>query len=157
MATETWSAVALRLKPIWKTNIPMKCLEKSGHFFLYKIMRDIQTREDLHLLMSEFYKKLLADDKISFVFTEVAKIDLAPHLLDLVDFWEQILFDTGNYSKNVLQIHQELNQKIKLSSAHFAIWLHYFSTTITENFEGQIAENMKTRALSIATVMKIKL
>ena len=82
-------------------------------------MNDIQTREDLHLLMSEFCKKLLADDKISFIFTEVAKIDLAPHLVDLVDFWEQILFDTGSYRKNVVQIHLDLNQKIKLSEEHF--------------------------------------
>jgi len=119
--------------------------------------RDIQTREDLHLLMSQFYKKLLTDSKISFVFTEVAKIDLEPHLLELVDFWEQILFDTGRYRKNVLQIHQEVNQKIKLSEEHFAIWLKYFNTTIDGNFAGEIAENMKTRALSIATVMKIKL
>ena len=128
-----------------------------GTFFLIKSMTDIQTREDLHLLMSEFYKKLLADDKISFIFTEVAKIDLKPHLLDLVDFWEQILFDTGSYRKNVLQIHLDINKKIKLSSAHFGIWLQYFNITIDENFKGQIAENMKTRALSIATVMKIKM
>ncbi|MES2575811.1 MAG: group III truncated hemoglobin [Bacteroidota bacterium] len=120
-------------------------------------MRDIQTREDLHLLMSEFYKKLLTDNKISFIFTEIAKIDLVPHLLDLVDFWEQILFDTGSYRKNVLQIHHNVNQKIKLSEEHFSIWLKYFNITIDENFEGQIAENMKTRALSIATVIKIKL
>lgn len=120
-------------------------------------MNDIQTREDLHLLMSEFYKKLLSNDKISFIFAEVAKIDLAPHLLDLVDFWEQILLDTGSYRKNVLQIHQDVNQKTKLSGEHFAIWLQYFNATIDENFKGQIAENMKTRALSIATVMKIKM
>ena len=120
-------------------------------------MRDIQTREDLHLLMSEFYLKLLADSKISFIFIKVAKIDLAPHLNELVDFWEQILFDTGNYRKNVLQIHMDLNQKTKLSEEHFSIWLHYFNTTIDENFIGQISEKMKTRALSIATVMKIKM
>ncbi|MCI4443785.1 MAG: group III truncated hemoglobin [Lentimicrobium sp.] len=120
-------------------------------------MRDIQTREDLNLLMSEFYLKLLADSKINYLFTEVAKIDLEPHLLDLVDFWEQILFDRGSYQKNVLQIHTNLNQLSKLSEVHFAIWLNYFNTTIDENFAGQTAENMKTRALSIATVMKIKL
>lgn len=128
-----------------------------GTFFLNKIMRDIQTREDLHLLMSEFYLKLLADSKISFIFIKVAKIDLAPHLLELVDFWEQILFDTGNYRKNVLQIHMDLNQKTKLSEEHFAIWLNYLNITIDENFTGQVAENMKTRALSIATVMRIKM
>ena len=120
-------------------------------------MKDIQTREDLHLLMSEFYKKLLADSKINSIFIEVAKIDLAPHLLELVDFWEQILFDTGDYRKNVLKMHLDLNQKIKFSEEHFAIWLSHFNLTIDENFAGQIAENMKTRALSIATVMKIKM
>jgi hemoglobin len=120
-------------------------------------MNDIQTREDLHLLMSEFYLKLLADSKISPVFIKIAKIDLGPHLLELVYFWEQILFDTGSYRKNVLQIHTDLNQKIKLSEEHFTIWLDYFNTTVNENFSGVTAEKMKTRALSIATVMKIKL
>lgn len=120
-------------------------------------MREIQTREDLHLLMNEFYLKLLADSKISYIFIKVAKIDLGPHLLDLVDFWEQILFERGSYRKNVLQIHTDLNQQSKLSSEHFSIWLNYFNTTIDENFAGPTAENMKTRALSIATVMKIKM
>ena len=129
---------------------------KLGHFF-NKIMSDIQTREDLHLLMSEFYLKLLADSKISYIFIKVAKIDLVPHLEELVDFWEQILFERGMYRKNVLQIHTDLNQQSKLSEEHFAIWLNYFNTTIDENFSGPTAENMKTRALSIATVMKIKM
>lgn len=120
-------------------------------------MTDIQTREDLHLLMSKFYLKLLADSKISYIFIKVAKIDLVPHLEELVDFWEQILFDRESYRKNVLQIHTDLNQQSKLSADHFAIWLSYFNTTIDENFAGKIAESMKTRALSIATVMKMKM
>ena len=126
-------------------------------FFLNKNMRDIQTREDLHLLMSAFYVKLLNDSQVNFIFTEIAKIDLEPHLIELVDFWEQMLFNTGSYRKNVLQIHLDINEKIKLSEAHFAIWLNYFNLTIDENFSGETAENMKTRALSIATVMKIKM
>jgi hemoglobin len=128
-----------------------------GTFFIDTTMTDIQTREDLHLIMSKFYLKLLADSKISYLFIKIAKIDLAPHLVDLVDFWEQILFDRGSYRKNVLQIHTDINQLSKLSEEHFSIWLHYFDTTIDENFSGQTAEKMKTRALSIATVMKIKM
>ncbi|PWA04488.1 group III truncated hemoglobin [Flavobacterium psychrotolerans] len=120
-------------------------------------MRDVQTRDDLHLLMSAFYVKLLRDTNINFIFTEVAKIDLQPHLLELVDFWEEMLFNTGSYRKNVMQIHQDVNSNLKFSEEHFAIWLNYFNLTIDENFSGTIAENMKTRALSIATVMKIKL
>lgn len=120
-------------------------------------MREIQTREDLYQIVSSFYNKLLSDEKISFIFTQVAKIDLEPHLMELVDFWEQILFDEGNYRKNVMQLHLDLNQKITFSEEHFTIWLTYFNLSIDENFVGQIAENMKTRALSIATVMKIKM
>ncbi|HWS59838.1 MAG TPA: group III truncated hemoglobin [Flavobacterium sp.] len=120
-------------------------------------MKDIQTRDDLYLIVSSFYDKLLADNQINFIFTEVAKIDLEPHLWELVDFWEQMLFDKGDYRKNVLQLHLDLNQKIKLTAIHFEIWLRYFESSINENFEGQTAENMKTRALSIATVMKIKM
>lgn len=120
-------------------------------------MRDIQTREDLHLLMSAFYVKLLQDPEVNFIFTEIAKIDLEPHLIELVDFWEQMLFNTGSYRKNVLKIHTDINDKIKLTEAHFAIWLNYFNLTIDDNFSGEVAENMKTRALSIATVMKIKM
>ena len=120
-------------------------------------MKDIQNREDLHLVMRNFYVRLLNDPEIEFFFTQVVKIDLEPHLIELVHFWEQIIFNTGEYKKNVLQIHTDLNQQSKLSSEHFSIWLNYFNTTIDENFAGPTAENMKTRALSIATVMKIKM
>ena len=42
--------------------------------------KDIENREDLLLLMQEFYKKLLADKSINYLFTDVAKINLAHHL-----------------------------------------------------------------------------
>ena len=37
-------------------------------------MQDINQRKDLDLLVSEFYKKVLADEKIAPVFTEKVKI-----------------------------------------------------------------------------------
>ena len=43
------------------------------------------------------------------------------------------------------------NPEINFSNSIFQ------TSTIDENFAGQTAENMKTRALSIATVMKIKM
>ena len=120
-------------------------------------MQDVKTREDLHLIMRSFYVKLLNDLEINFIFTHVAKIDLEPHLLDLVDFWEQMLFNKGDYKKNVLQIHLDINSKLNFTQQHFTIWLKYFNLSIDENFSGLNAENMKTRALSIATVMQIKI
>ena len=37
-------------------------------------MKDIKKRKDFELLVAEFYKKILADDKIAPVFTRTVKI-----------------------------------------------------------------------------------
>ncbi len=118
--------------------------------------KDISKREDLLLLVTEFYKKLLADDSISYLFTEVAKIDLDHHLPVLVDFWESILFNSNTYQKNAMQPHLVLHQKSPLQKHHFDTWLNYFKQTVDELFEGEKAFIAKERATSIATVMHIK-
>lgn len=55
-------------------------------------MRDIQNNDDLHLLVDEFYKKLLNDVSIAYIFTEVVKIKLEEHLPILVVFLVKIAF-----------------------------------------------------------------
>lgn len=109
------------------------------------------------MLMEIFYKRLLEDETVNFIFTDVAKIHLESHLPHIVDFWEQNLLGTGNYKNNVLQIHKNLNDKEKLTSSHFKTWLMHFNQTADHYFAGPTTEKMKTRALSIATVMQIKL
>lgn len=120
-------------------------------------MKDITTREDLNHLMSRFYHKLLADDRINFIFTDVAKIHIEEHLETITDFWDQIIFLRGGYKNNVLQIHQNLHKQFPLDKNHFEIWLHHFNETVDENFKGENSEICKTKALSIATVMQIKI
>ena len=120
-------------------------------------MKDIQTQEDLFLLVDEFYKKLLSDDSISYIFTDVVKIKLEGHLPILVTFWSQGILGTGGYTKNLTQIHLEVNEKEYLSPELFKIWLNHFYNSVDENFKGEKAEQIKTQALSIATVMQIKI
>lgn len=120
-------------------------------------MKDIETRADLETLLSQFYLSLLQDNKIAHIFTDVAKIDLEQHLPHIVNFWEQSLFGNNGYRKNVMQVHLDLNSKEKLTEEHFETWLHHFYTTTDTFFKGLNAEKIKTRAESIATVMKIKL
>lgn len=120
-------------------------------------MKDIQNRQDIENLIHSFYTKLLQDNSINFIFTTIAKINLEHHLPILVDFWEQILFNSGNYANNPLKIHMDLNHKIKLTEAHFSIWLSHFNSTADSLFSGENTEKIKTKALSIATIMKIKL
>ena len=122
-----------------------------------KIMKDIESRQDLELLMQTFYQKLLKDEGVNYIFTDIAKINLEQHLPIITDFWEQNILNTGTYKNNVLKIHQDLNGKVKLSEEHFSIWLRHFDQTVDTLFSGEKANTIKTRALSIATVMKIKL
>jgi len=120
-------------------------------------MNDIQNQEDLYLLVDEFYKKLLTDDSISYIFTDVVKIKLEEHLPILVTFWSQAILGTGGYTNNLTQIHLDVNAKEYLSPELFKIWLHHFYASVDENFKGEKAEQIKTQALSIATIMQIKI
>ena len=120
-------------------------------------MNDIQNKEDLYLLVDEFYKKLLADDRISYIFTEVVKIKIEEHLPILVTFWSQAILGTGGYTKNLTQIHLDINQKEYLSPELFQIWLSHFNETVDTCFIGQNAAKIKTNALSIATIIQIKI
>lgn len=120
-------------------------------------MNDIQNQEDLHKLVNEFYKKLLTDDSISYIFTDVVKIHLEEHLPILVTFWSQAILGTGGYVNNLTQIHLDIDQKEPLTPELFKIWLHHFYTTVDANFIGEKAEKIKTQALSIATIMQIKI
>ncbi|UGS24080.1 group III truncated hemoglobin [Flavobacterium channae] len=121
-------------------------------------MSDIETREDILLIMRKFYEKLLADNSINFFFTKVTLVDqhLEVHFEILATFWEQSLFLKGGYYNNMFSIHKEVHDKHAFSKDHFNTWLSHFNSTIDENFEGKYAEQMKTQALSMATIMQIK-
>lgn len=120
-------------------------------------MDDIQNRADLEKILAAFYEKLLHDNSINYVFTDVAKIDIKTHLPVITDFWEQTLFHAGGYRNNVLQIHRDLHAKVKLTDFLLTVWLTHLNETIDTHFSGENAEKMKTRALSISTMMRIKL
>jgi hemoglobin len=118
---------------------------------------DIAHRDDLLKLVTRFYEKLLADNTINHFFTTVTHLNLEVHLPVLAEFWEMILFQTGNYRNNPMAVHLHLHEKSRMEKHHFDTWLKYFNESINEFFEGPVAENAKQRALSIATVMKVKI
>ena len=119
--------------------------------------KDIENRADIERLVRIFYEKLLADDMLGHIFTEVAQIDLVEHLPILFDFWESVLFQVGKYSRNTMDIHLDLNMKYRLKGEHFNQWLILFYETVDEYFEGIKAQQAKERALSIANIIKIKI
>ncbi len=122
-------------------------------------MNDIQTQEDIYHIVAEFYKKLFADQRISYIFTEVIPIHekLEEHLQILVKFWSQSLLGTGGYFNNLTQIHLDVDTLSSLSKEHFDIWLSHFEAAINENYEGFTCERMKNMAHNLSTIMQIKI
>jgi hemoglobin len=122
-------------------------------------MQDVQKQDDIYKIVAEFYKKLFADDRISYIFTEVIPIQnhLEEHLQMLVKFWSQSILGTGGYVNNLTKIHLDVDAKSHLTKELFDIWLHHFETSINENFEGQNCEKMKNQAHNLAIVMQIKI
>ncbi len=119
-------------------------------------MKDIKNREDINALMRSFYERAIGDEIIGYIFTDVAKLDLEHHLPIIGDFWETLLFGSGNYQKhgrNPLQVHALLNLKTPLLPKHFRRWLEIFTETIDEMFTGTRAEFAKSRAEAIANRM----
>ncbi|MBI9042538.1 group III truncated hemoglobin [Lutibacter sp.] len=120
--------------------------------------KDIENRTDIYLLVKAFYVKLMNDDLMRHFFLEFNKPDLLEeHLQTLVDFWDNILFYSGGYRKNAMQPHLVLHQNKPISKEYFNAWLSMFNATIDELFEGEMAHAAKSRALSIAIVMEIKI
>lgn len=120
-------------------------------------MKDIQTQQDLYLLVDQFYKKLLSDHAISYIFTDVVKIKIEEHLPILVTFWSQAILGTGGYTNNLTQIHLDIDKKEHLTAALFTIWLNHFYATVDTYFKGSNAEKIKTQALSLSTILQIKI
>ncbi len=120
-------------------------------------MKDIKKRDDLVVLMEAFYTKMLKDDTVGYIFTDVAKLDLEHHLPLLVDFWNNALFHTGGYKNNVVKIHKDLNGLEKLTPDHFKRWQELLSETIDENFKGETSEKMKLRAQQVGMTIQAKL
>lgn len=119
--------------------------------------KEITGRKDIELLVDEFYTRVRKDDLIGFIFSDIAKVNWEKHLPIMYDFFENMLFYTGTYTGNPMELHKHVNRLFPLTDQHFDRWLLLFNTTVDELFAGQTAELVKQRAKSIATIMQIKI
>jgi hemoglobin len=118
---------------------------------------DIESRNDVERLINSFYEKVQQDEVIGFIFNDVAKVNWEKHLPVMYNFWEGIIFFKNSYTGNPMQVHMNLHNLTPLRKEHFNQWLQLFNKTVDELFEGDKAMLAKERALSIATLMQIKI
>ncbi len=107
---------------------------------------DIETRADIHELLTEFYKIVIDDAEIGHHFVD---LDFNTHLPIITDFWEKVLFDEPVYFGNPMAVHQELNNKSPLKFEHFVRWIEIFGQSVDRLFAGNNADEAKLRARMI--------
>ena len=120
-------------------------------------LKDIQNQDDLYFLVDKFYIELLADQRISYIFTDVVKVKIQEHLPILVTFWSQMVLGTGGYTKNLTNIHLKVDQLEHLTPELFDIWLTHVHETIDNYFAGKNADEIKLQAKNLSTIMQIKI
>jgi len=122
-----------------------------------KLTSDISSRSDIEEVLTAFYQQAFTDELIGKFFTEVVPLHLPAHLPLIADFWESVLFGTQGYRKNVMAVHQHIHSLAAIRKEHLDRWVQLFTQTVDDLFAGEKATLMKQRAISIATMMNIKL
>lgn len=117
-------------------------------------VKDIESREDIDLLMSEFYEVAMTDDLIGRHFID---LNLEAHLPVIGNFWEKALFGRPVYFSNAMAVHEHGNQKHPMTPDHFARWVEIFVRTVDEHFAGEMADAAKMRARMVADSMNQRL
>ncbi len=119
-------------------------------------IRDIENKEDIVILINNFYEKIRSNELMGPIFNEIAHVNWAHHLPKMYDFWNMALFDKPGYVGHPLKPHLELNQHFKINNEHFKTWLILFNSSVDELFTGPMAEEAKQRAKSIGETWAYK-
>jgi hemoglobin len=118
---------------------------------------DILTRDDVKRLVDEFYIGVRKTPLLGKIFDDVMSVNWEKHLPKMYDFWENILFQTGNYKGFPFAAHMPVNEKAPLTSQHFDVWLQLFHETIDRLFEGENANQLKIKSSTIKEVWSSKM
>ncbi|CAM1370807.1 group III truncated hemoglobin [Tenacibaculum xiamenense] len=122
--------------------------------------REIESREDVYLLVSTFYDRIKKDDFIGPIFIEtIPEAEWKDHLEKLTDFWETNLFFVRKFKGNPVKTHKDVDRNFEynISQNHFGRWLQLWFSTIDELFVGEKANNAKERARNIASMLFFKM
>lgn len=117
---------------------------------ILRMKKDINSREDITLLIGRFYDKVRKDELLAPVFSHV---DWPHHTPIIIDFWCSLLLGDQSYRNNPFQKHIDL----PIERRHFQRWLGLFGETVEENFSGEKANEAIARAHSIGGIFQHKL
>lgn len=116
-------------------------------------MKDIETMDDVKLMVDTFYGKIREDELLGEIFNNRIGDNWPVHLEKMYNFWGSILLGITQYNGRPFPPHAEMN----LEKHHFNQWLNLFFDTLEELFEGEKTDEAKGRANSIAAIFYSKI
>lgn len=114
---------------------------------------DIHTEADIKVLVHTFYDKVQKDERLDYIFNEVAGVNWETHLPKMTDFWSNLLFQTGRYKGRPFRQHIPL----PLERDDFGRWFTLFTETVDELFAGEKANYAKEIAGKIASSFTVRM
>lgn len=119
-------------------------------------LKDIESREDIQILIDTFYDGVLNDPIMRPVFEESLP-HWEHHKKRVVGFWENWLFQSGTYDGGMMWKHSARHATQPMTKERFERWLAYWITTVDQLFKGKNAEFVKSKALEIGNVLHNRL
>ncbi len=115
--------------------------------------RDIDTLDDIKVLVDKFYGKVRNDDLLGEIFDNVILDRWPEHLEKMYRFWQTILLDDHTYFGAPFVPHA----KLPVEKEHFNRWLELFFETIDEDFSGENANKAKWQGNRMAEMFHLKI
>lgn len=115
--------------------------------------QDIESDDDIRTLVHTFYGRIQKEERLGPIFNEVANVDWDHHLPRMVDFWSNLLFQTGRFKGRPMQKHFPL----PIRKSDFPRWVNLFHTTVDDLFEGERATHAKRMASQVASTFAVRM
>jgi len=122
-----------------------------------ELRKEIETRNDIVVLVERFYEKVKGDDVIGDIFNNELLFRWDTHIPIMIDFWGSVLLGSATYRGNTMSVHIELNKKYPLKPEHFARWQKLFFETLDEYFTGPKVEEAKNKVKLMEALMQAKI
>ncbi len=119
-------------------------------------MEDIESKEDLIILVNTFYDRVRRDELIGPIFNTIIGDDWSAHLPVMYAFWNTVLFGAEGYKGQAVGKHVEIDRKIALEPQDFERWISYWRDTVDALFGGPNAERIKQKALMMLQLIQFK-
>jgi len=115
--------------------------------------KDILNREDLEKVLDLFFENIKTDETLNHFFFEIVKVDWEKHMGQMCDFWENVLFYSGDYQGKPIDTQRRISEIQKTENHHSQKWKELFFSSLDSLYKGKNVEKMKHHSDKIAQVM----